>query len=235
MNDVVSKKFMLSKEISQNLKELVISGQLSPGDKLPNEMDLASEMGVSRSTVREAVKELVAANVLEIVRGKGTFVSKHPGWKTDPLGVEFMEKGDLLLMLFETRLLVEPGVASLAAERASAADLDKIRDNIDKMKSMVKKHADYSKEDLEFHRVIAKATQNPIIQRIVPIVNESIIYGYKETMDVPGSITKAIDSHERIFKAILKKDGKTAELEMRKHLTITVEDIKLQKLQNSNK
>lgn len=232
MNDLASKKFMLSKEISQSLKEMVIAGQLNPGDKLPNEMDLASEMGVSRSTVREAVKELVAANVLEIVRGKGTFVSKHPGWKHDPLGVEFMAKSDLLLMLFETRLLVEPGVASLAAERASATDLDKIRDNIDKMKSMVKKHADYSKEDLEFHRMIAKATKNPIIQRIVPIVNESITYGYKETVHVPGSISKALDSHEKIFKAIVEKDSKTAELEMRKHLTVTVDDIRLQKLQN---
>jgi DNA-binding FadR family transcriptional regulator len=150
MSAITSKKSMLTKEISQSLKDMVISGQLGPGDKLPNEMDLASMMGVSRSTVREAVKELVAASVLEIVRGKGTFVCMHPGWKHDPLGVEFMAKGDLLLMLFETRMLVEPGVAYIAAERASAINLEKIRDSLERMKTMMENHEDHSKEDLEF-------------------------------------------------------------------------------------
>ncbi|HWR45913.1 FadR/GntR family transcriptional regulator [Sporomusa sp.] len=226
MNILLSKKLMLSKEISENLKELVLSGQLNPGDKLPNEVELANKMEVSRSTLREAVKELVAANVLEVIRGKGTFVTKNPGWKKDPLGVEFMVDKDILLMLFETRILIEPNVAYLAAERADSTDLEKIGQCLGRIKDVVKQHQDYSRQDLEFHQAIAKATKNPIIQRIVPIINESIVQGYQETMNVPGSIDKAIVAHQHIYEAILAKDLLRAQAAMKQHLEVTVNDIK---------
>ena len=227
MNILSFEKTMLSKEISKNLKELVISGNLAPGDKLPNEMELSQMMGVSRSTVREAVRELVAANVLKIVRGVGTFVSQNPGWKKDPLGVEFMDDigEDLLLMLFETRFLVEPGVAWLAAERANETDLAGIRACLESMRAIVEQNQDYSHEDLEFHRSIALATKNPIIQRIVPIVNESIVHGYQETVHVPGSIAKALLAHEKIYEAIAAHLPKQASEAMKKHLEVTLEDI----------
>jgi DNA-binding FadR family transcriptional regulator len=228
MNILSFEKTMLSKQISKNLKELVISGNLIPGEQLPNEFELSQRMGVSRSTVREAIRELVAANVLVIVRGKGTFVSQNPGWKKDPLGVEFMD-GDscsLLLMLFETRLLVEPGVAWLAAERADEEDLAAIRDCLETMSAIVEQNQDYSHEDLEFHRSIALATHNPIIQRIVPIVNESIVHGYLETVNVPGSITKALVAHRQIYEAIAAHLPQQAEEGMRRHLEVTVEDIR---------
>lgn len=228
MNILSFEKTMLSKEISKNLKELVISGELAPGDKLPNELELSQKMGVSRSTVREAIRELVAANVLEIVRGVGTFVSQNPGWKNDPLGVEFMdsEGSNLLLMLFETRQLVEPGVARLAAERADEKDIANIRCCVEAMSEVAGLNQDYSHEDLEFHRSIALATKNPIIKRIVPIINESIIHGYQETVNVPGSITKALAAHWAIFEAIAAHQPDKASEAMKSHLTVTVEDIR---------
>ncbi len=220
---------MLSKEIAQKLKDMVIGKELLPGAQLPNEMILAERMGVSRSTIREAVKQLVPANILEIKRGKGTFVCKQPGgWKHDPLGVEFMAQGNLLMNLFETRIMFEPGVAGLAAKRAQPEDLEKLRASIERMRVMYVNHEDHSKEDLEFHTAIARATQNPIIQRVVPIINESIVGGYEETMHVPESVHKALEAHERIYKALAEGNSEIAECEMRKHLQMAVNDIREQ-------
>jgi len=116
----------LSLEVANREKELIRKEKLKPGDKLPNEMQLAKLFGVSRPTVREAVKSLVSQNIIEIQRGKGTFVSETPGIASDPLGLEFVVGEDLHLSLIEVRLLIEPGVARLAAERGTPADIDRI-------------------------------------------------------------------------------------------------------------
>jgi GntR family transcriptional regulator, transcriptional repressor for pyruvate dehydrogenase complex len=218
---------LLSKEITNDIKNLIINKQLKPGDKLPNENELAQMMGVSRPTLREAIKTLASSNIVVVKRGCGTYVSQKPGLVDDPLGVNFMSDKNLLLSLFEARILIEPGVAYLAAERATASDMKKIKVCIDKMYEEVKGKKAYRDEDLDFHKAIAGATKNPIIQRIVPIINESIIQGYVETVNVPGSVEKAILSHEKIYSAIKDKNPSQAEIEMKRHLVETINDIKL--------
>ena len=217
---------MLSKDVAQKLKDMIINKEFLPGEQLPNEMVLAEKMGVSRSTIREAIKQLVPANIVEIKRGRGTFVCKHPGWKDDPLGVEFMSSKDLLMNLFETRIMIEPGVAALAAKRAKAEDIEKLKASLERMRAMYMSRENHSQEDLEFHMAIARATQNPILQRVIPIINESIVGGYEETVNIPESIHKAVEAHERIYKAIAAEKPNIAEREMRRHLQMTVEDIR---------
>lgn len=92
--------------------------------------------GVSRSTVREAIKLLIAENVVEIQRGKGTFVTLQPGLSKDPLGLEFANQKKLLDNLMETRMMIEPQIAYLAAQRATQANIDKLADIIEKFKQL---------------------------------------------------------------------------------------------------
>ncbi len=80
----------LSDEVANRIKELILKKKLRPGNKLPNEMQLAELFGVSRPTIREAVKSLVSQNIIMILRGKGTFVSETPGIASDPLGLDFL-------------------------------------------------------------------------------------------------------------------------------------------------
>ncbi|TCL70878.1 DNA-binding FadR family transcriptional regulator [Hydrogenispora ethanolica] len=218
-------KTVLSQEISENLRELISDKKLKPGDKLPNEIELSRMMGVSRSTVREAIKALASNNILEVVRGKGTFVCQEPGFVTDSLGVKFLKGDNLLFSLFETRTLVEPGVAYLAAQRATKSDLRKIRECINVLSELIERNEPYIEEDMEFHQSIAKATKNPIIQRIVPIINQSIIHGYYQTMDIPGSSHNMVEAHHRIYTAIKNGDSNKAREEMLHHLELTLGEI----------
>lgn len=220
---------LLSNEVAGNIRELIINRELKPTDKLPNEMDLSAQMGVSRATIREAIKLLASNNIVEVSRGKGTFVTNQPGLVEDPLGVNFMDHHNLLEFLFETRMLIEPGVAALAAERATKQDLVKIKESIERMSEDLKKKKAHNNEDLHFHVSIALASKNPIIQRIVPIINESIAHGYEETVNIPGSSRKAIIAHQHIYQAIESRDPDQAKTEMLTHLHEALEDIKSKK------
>lgn len=225
--NTISNRNLLSKEVSIKIQELIIKEDIKPNEKLPSELELCEIMGVSRSTIREAVKILVSNNVVYIKRGKGTFLSENPGLIKDPLGVNFMNDVNLIFSLFETRVLIEPQVANLASKKANADDLAVIEECVIKME----KHLDdgvFDKDiDLEFHIAIAKATKNPIIQRIIPIINESIVEGYTKTSNIKGSHQKAAKWHRQIFEAIKNKESKKAEDFMREHLKETLNDIKI--------
>jgi GntR family transcriptional repressor for pyruvate dehydrogenase complex len=225
MKIVSFEKTVLSKEIVQNLCESITSKQLKPGEKIPSEIELSQMMGVSRSSVREAIKILASRNIVEVVRGKGTYVCQEPGLSNDPLGVGFISDENLLYFLFETRRLVEPGVAYLAAKRATKTDLKKIKESHLLLTKAVEAKETYLEKDLEFHRAIAMATKNPIINRIVPIVNQSIIQGYYQTVNVPGSTAKMIEFHQKIYDAIKDGDCDRVYGEMQHHLEQSWQDI----------
>ncbi|MCT4619827.1 MAG: FadR family transcriptional regulator [Marinisporobacter sp.] len=219
-------KVLLSEKVANNVKNLIIDNELQPGDKLPNEIQLSKILNVSRSTVREAIKILVSRNILEIKRGKGTFVCEKPGIATDPLGVTFMNKKDLLLYLFETRLIIEPEIAALAAKRATEKNVKALEEAFAKMKKDILEGKDHTETDMDFHNIIAKSSQNPIIKRIVPIINDSIKEGYLETKDIPESGEKVISYHEKVLEAIKNKDEKAARQHMKEHVENGMQEIR---------
>lgn len=211
-------KVLLSEKVAENIKNLIIDHELKPGDKLPNEIQLAGILNVSRSTIREAIKILVSKNILEIQRGKGTYVCEKPGIATDPLGVTFMNKKDLLLYLFETRLIIEPEIAALAAQRATKKNVEDLEKAFDKMKEDILEGRNHTEKDMDFHDIIAKSSQNPIIQRIVPIINDCIKEGYYQTKDIPESGEKVIVYHQKVLEAIKKKQPEQAKKYMKEHI-----------------
>lgn len=208
----------LSHEVAKRIKELIRKEKLKPGNKLPNEMQLAELFGVSRPTVREAVKSLVSQNIIEIHRGKGTFVSQTPGIASDPLGLDFLVDQDLHLSLIEVRLLIEPGVARLAAERGTPADIDLIGKYLGEMKDIVDRHEVGMGTELEFHRSIAEATENPVIMRLVPIIMDAIIKTYQDAPRTNEDHRQALLEHSAIFHSIKTRDPEGASDSMRKHL-----------------
>ena len=222
---VLSERTNLSKEVASLIVEMIRSNKYEPGSKLPNEMELSEMFNVSRTTIREAIKSLASNNIVEIVRGKGTFVAEKPGLVNDPLGVNFIRDKNVIISLFETRLLIEPKVAYLAAQRATAEDITKLEKLLISMEEVIASKENHRDIDIEFHTNIAKATQNPIIERIIPIIIESITEGYFETVNVPGSAHKALQYHYKIFRAIKAKDPYGAEKAMKDHLNETLKDI----------
>ena len=114
----------LAEQVSGQIRQLIIDRHLTGGDKLPNEFELAEQLNVGRGTVREAVKLLVARNVLEIRRGRGTFVTQQTGVIHDPLGFAYMpDQARLSRELLDIRLNMEPWIASMAAQNATDEDI----------------------------------------------------------------------------------------------------------------
>lgn len=216
-------KSILSERVAESIRQTIIQKNLQPGDKLQNEIDLTKELNIGRSTLREAIKILVSTNVLEVKRGKGTYVSDNPGVAKDPLGVNFIEEKDLLSHFFEVRLLVEPQMAEFAAVRATEEEIACIRNAYDKVKEAITKGENHTEADIEFHNQIAKSTHNPILQRIVPIINDGIIGGYAKTKDVPESAEIVLTQHKKIMHAIENRDQDSARRNMREHILYGLE------------
>lgn len=216
--EMINKKAILSETIADNIKNLIIENHLNPGDKLPNEIELTTKLNVSRSTVREAIKILVSMNILEVRRGKGTYVCDNPGIAKDPLGVTFMKNDDLLLHLFETRLLIEPQIVEVATERATEDNIQKLRNITRDLEEDIREGRNHIENDILFHNTIAKSTQNPIINRLIPIINECITGGYFKTKDLPESGETVMKFHLEILEAIEAKNPKKAKQLMEDHI-----------------
>jgi len=216
-------KSILSEKVADNIRQMIIHKNLQPGDKLQNELELTKDLNVSRSTIREAIKILVSTNVLEVKRGRGTFVSENPGITKDPLGINFIEEKDLLGHFFEVRLLVEPHMAEFAAIRATDDEIKSIREAYERVKEAIDHGIDHTEADIEFHNQIAKSTHNPILQRIVPIINDVIIGGYAKTKDVPESEEIVLTHHRKIMHAIQAREKDSARRNMREHILYGLE------------
>jgi GntR family transcriptional regulator, transcriptional repressor for pyruvate dehydrogenase complex len=215
----------LSLLTAEKVRGIIIENNMKPGDKLPSESELIELFKVSRPTIREAMKILSAENIIEIQQGRGTFVSKKTGINGDPLGLNFADQKNLLKNLLEARLMIEPSITFLAAQRVTESDVIHLENIIKNMEELHINDMNSAELDLEFHTVIAKATGNDVLYRVVPIINESIMKSYGETVNNKESFERAFESHVRIFNAIKNKDFLTAKYESERHIRKTLEDV----------
>jgi DNA-binding FadR family transcriptional regulator len=207
-----------SQEVASHIKELIRDEKLKPGEKLPNELELCGLFSVSRPTIREAVKTLVSQGIIEIRRGKGTYVTQVPGIAEDPLGLDFITSPNLRLTLIEARLIIEPGVARLATQKADDGDIAKIAASVKEMEEIVYQHKVGINAELHFHKSIAEATRNPVIMRIVPVIMESIVKTYRDAPRTSEDHRHAFEEHKVIYEAIAARDPEGAFEAMQRHL-----------------
>ncbi len=210
-----------SHEVAARIKELILAEKLKRGEKIPNELKLCGLFSVSRPTVREAIKSLVSSGILEIRRGKGTYVSMLPGLAEDPLGLDFIAGPDLRLSLIEARLIIEPGVARLATRNADDQDVERIAQSIRDMEEIVHLEKVDVNPELAFHRSIAEATKNPVIMRLIPVIMDSIVKTYRDSPRTSEDHRHALEEHSAIFRSIAAEDAEGAFEAMRRHLEMS--------------
>jgi len=208
----------LSRAVSEQIRDLIRNEKLKPGEQLPSEEQLASLLGVSRPTVREAVKSLVSLNVVEIRRGRGTFISERPGLQSDPLGLDFVSEGDVHTYLIEFRQMIEPQVGRLAAVRAGKKEVHALEQSLQRMKDGLKLQEVHLANELEFHRTIAESSRNPVVLRIVPMVLEAIRRAYRDAPRTSQDHSAAYEEHLAVLDAIRGGDPDGAERAMHRHL-----------------
>lgn len=215
----------LVEQTADKILDYIIENNLSTGDKLPNEYNLAEDLSVSRSTIREAIRALTSKNVLEVRRGLGTFVSEKRGVSEDPLGFSLLNNTHKLIEdLFELRFLLEPRMAELAAINANKEDIYELKEIKTRIESEVEKRGSKHFElDIKFHSLIAEASGNLAMIQIVPIINQSI-WLYNSNSYTSNKIKKEmIISHKEILEAIVLKKPESAYKAMEKHIN-TVRD-----------
>jgi len=198
------------------------------GSKLPNEYDLAKELEVSRSTLREAVRILVSRNILEVRQGSGTYVSEKRGVTEDPLGFSLIKDTFKLTKdLFEIRYLLEPKVALLAAENASDEDIQELHELKCEIETAVDQPGSRHFElDIRFHSVIARASDNVAMNHLIPIINQSINL-YNDFYTNEQSKNEMLVSHQNIYDAIKEKDSSAAYDAMLLHIAKIKQRLKI--------
>lgn len=154
--------------------QIVVEKRLTPGEQLPNEPELARQLGVSRATLREALRDLTVQGVLEVHRGRGTFVSERVEDIQD-FGFSRLDrvKGQLR-DLFELRRIFEPSAARLACRRATDEEMAEILRCGERVDRCIREDRDRTLADREFHAAIVRATHNEFMMRLLPVINQAV-------------------------------------------------------------
>lgn len=170
------RKVKLSERTADRLHEMIVDEQrYAPGSKLPNENELSGSLHVSRTTLREAISFLVAQGVLEIRRGKGTFVADSlPAGMLDLSALASLRSRVRAKDLFEMRLIFEPATVALACQRATDEELQSILKKAQRMERIAAEGGDWPLADQEFHWAIIKASHNEYMRRLYPIINSAV-------------------------------------------------------------
>ena len=208
----------LAEQVAQRIKDYILEEKLKSGDKLPTETALAREMGVARSTVREAIKRLESQNILTVRHGAGSFVTDQPGLADDPLGLDFIEdKERLAFDLLEVRNIIEPAIAALAARHATPEDIAEMESLYNLMEYHILHGQDYLDEDVKFHRTIARASGNLVAPQLAPIITASVEVFTEGTHR--ALLQETLDTHKAVLEAIKCGDSTWARDAMTLHLS----------------
>jgi GntR family transcriptional repressor for pyruvate dehydrogenase complex len=205
--------------VVDHVRRLIERGDLKPGGRLPSERDLALELGVSRPSVRSGLEALESMGVVVSRRGAGTFIADGP----PDLGVEPLS---LLASLhhftpnemFEARLVLEVGVAGLAARHAVGEPLAAMAEEVTEMFASLEDPAAFLKHDVRFHRAIASGCGNRVLAALMEMVAAQFYELRKETVENARDLRESAEMHRRIFRAIRARDEAAARLVMTEHL-----------------
>lgn len=211
--------------IIRQVRALITTGQLAPGDKLPAERKMAERLGVSRSHVRDAIQKLEFYGILRTLPQSGTVVAGMgiaalEGLITDVLQLEESDFRSLV----ETRVMLELQIARLAAERRTADDLVEIESALEAYEDKVRNGQRAVEEDLLFHLCIADASKNGVLKSLMMVIIPDIISSHvKYRVCDDNRDMKAFYEHEEILHHIRSRDADAVEEVMRRHLNDVVQ------------
>jgi len=216
----------LYEKIVEQIEERIVSGELKVGDQLPAERELAAQFGVSRTAVREAVKTLHQKGLVEIISGRGTFISDLT---SDAVrhSLGFMAKISAAggyKNLTEIREILEPEIAALAAIRAAEEHISTMRQAVATMDAALKDADTFIEADLDFHLALAQATQNSLIPTLIDPIVDLLRENRKRIFNTPGAPERGQFYHKRILQAVEQHNARAAREAMRAHLQQVSQD-----------
>ena len=217
----------ISEDIANQIKRLIIDGELKPGDQLPPERELIKQLGVSRPSLREALNALAAMGFLEVRQAKRTFVrSITSKLLEDPLALLIKADTQKIFDLIEVRKAIETWAAYHAAQKASREDIEQLDTIIREMKRAFEEGRSWEKQDADFHLAIAQATHNTIHMHIMSGIYDLLRESVGRVFRDRAKIKKLLDQHYRIFNAIKNHSPDKARERTLEHLNYVESEVK---------
>lgn len=225
MNIAISEPKRLYQEIGFSLQERILKGEFKVGDRLPPERDIAEEMEVSRSVVREAIIMLELRGLVEVRKGSGVYVINIPSLENQTIQAQMPRSSSDIgpFELLQARQVIESEIAGFAARHVTKSDIQRLRDALNSEKHNLDNGIeDYDSDEL-FHLIIAEASQNSVLADIANDLwlrrHESSMWRQLHSRITNNDYRKAwLSDHERILVALQKRDPEGARKAMWEHL-----------------
>lgn len=206
-------------EVASQIHRLIAQGRLEPGDRLPPERELAEMFGVSRTSVRDAIRVLEMRGLVEPRHGEGTVVKQIPiDAIVGPLADALAASKDLTADLFDMRRMLEPPLARVAALRATDEDITAMENILARQAERVRAGGIAIEEDNAFHYRIATAAKNQVVLRLMDVVMDLLRESRARSLQGPGRAEMSLEGHRRILSAIRDRAPDAAAESMRLHI-----------------
>lgn len=225
------KQSTVYEKVIDELKNVIFQGKLKPGDRLPPERALAEMLGVSRTSLREALKLMEAAGLIFIKRGQGIFVADHdPDQYMDNFLSHLLVSDDKLSELFEIRKVLETEAASWAALRGSESQIKELEKLVEDTLTSLEKYMSnkstlLAEHDIEFHRKLIEASNNSVLIRVMDSLYDLLMGSKSKAMTVPKRAEKSLQEHKMIVEALSQRDAQSAKKAMLNHIQNAEKDV----------
>ena len=217
--------------IETRISNMIVQGEIKPGEKLPTEKELSYQFDVSIATIREALRGLEVAGLIEKRRGKGggIYATRISSDSLKATLNKFLKRVEFTAdQLTEVRLMIEPAMIKKIVSQITPAEIKSLENNViyceNKLKKVTatltqKEYADLGEKNLEFHRLIAEATHNPAFMLTIDYLMD-FIYEFRKSVFTPSikHVTRVVEDHRDIFTSLKEGDPEQAEAKMLSHL-----------------
>lgn len=216
-------------EVARQIERLILK-KLQPGDKLPSERELAEILGVSRGSIRDAIRSLELLGLVEPRQGAGTIVREVTADAlVNPLANMLVRQREHVAELLDFRKMLEPPLAGRAAMHASPDEISEMEEILRRQEAKLSKGEVAVGEDSDFHYSVALASGNGVVLKLLDVLMDLLRETRERSLQVAGRPQKSLAGHKRILAAIKRGDAEAAKAAMRRHIE-DVEEIVLNKL-----
>ncbi|SFL70024.1 DNA-binding transcriptional regulator, FadR family [Gracilibacillus orientalis] len=221
---MMKKKKLIYEIVYEEIKKNIREGKWQAGEKIPTVQALSQQLNVSISSVREAIKILSQQRILRVEQGRGTFVETQLSENPNQT-FEFLENSSME-QLTEARLVIEPELAAIVAERGSEDEVKRILQCARVMQRKMLASEDFLEEDIEFHYLIAQATKNDVLLKMMTLISDLLYDSRRYSMKIKSQNEKAANYHILIARAIKDKNPFQARNLMNSHILDLLDDLK---------
>jgi GntR family transcriptional repressor for pyruvate dehydrogenase complex len=213
------RRVKLYEEVAARIRDLIASGELGPGQALPPERRLAEQFKVGRAVIREAIRQLEVSGLVESRHGGGNYVREVTvEHLVAPIASVLNGMAPLREELMDARLFFEPQIAQAAAARATPEDLRRLEDVIRRQEERVANGLPGADEDAEFHDLLASATHNTVVERVMEVIDGLLEDSQARLFRSVGRSEVSLEGNRRILEAVLRHDEAAAQRAMADHL-----------------